>query len=170
MITVLQDEYVRLENMAKFIELVISKKLIYINRKEELVIADMKKNGLKQIYPRKKKSALIVNDEDDDEEEGTGFEYLFSLSVRQFTEQKVQELIKKKERKYEELQEIQGTPPKTFWRRDLDAMLEQWDALLKEDDILTKQAKPLASSNVGKKRKRVVKPKAKIEEPDDFIM
>lgn len=169
LISVLQDEYTRLENMAKFIDLVITKKLVYINRKEELVIADMKKNGLKQIYPRKKKSALIVEDEEEEEAEGTGYEYLFTLNVRQFTEQKVKDLINRKEKKFEELQDIQGTPPKTFWRRDLDAMLEQWDALLKEDEILNQQARPLASANV-KKRKRVSKPKAKIEDSDDFVL
>jgi DNA topoisomerase-2 len=161
LIEVLQDEYERLDNKAKFIDLVIKKKLVYINRKEEDVIADMKKHGLKQIYPRKKKNALIVDD-DQPEEEGTGYEYLFSISVRGFTAQKVDELIKQKDAKHEALQGIQGTEPKTFWRRDLDALMVQWNTILEEDELAAKEAKPLASANkkLLTKRKRVVKPKA----------
>jgi DNA topoisomerase-2 len=160
LIEVLKDEYERLDNKAKFIDLVINKKLVYINRKEEDVLEDMKKYELKQIFPRKKKNVLIV-DEDEPEEEGTGYEYLFSINVRGFTSQKVTELLKQKEEKYEALQDIQGTPPKTFWRRDLEALMAQWDAVLEEDELLAKEAKPLASANKKLlKRKRVVKPKA----------
>lgn len=174
LIYVLKDEFERLDNKAKFIDLVIKKQLIYINRKEEDVIADMKKFGLKPIYPRKKKSALIVADEeennDDAERDGNGYEYLFSINVRGFTEQKVKELIKQKDAKFVELEEIQGTPPKTFWRRDLDALLEQWDDLLAEDEALAKQAKPIAAAKTAKKRKRVVKPKAKVESSESTPM
>jgi DNA topoisomerase-2 len=167
LIYVLKDEYERLDNKAKFIELVTSKKLIYINRKEEDVVADMKKHGLKPIYPRKKKNALIVDDDNEPEEEGSGYEYLFSINVRGFTAQKVADLIKQKAVKHDELQDIQGTPPKTFWRRDLDALLEQWEAVLAEDEELIKQAKPLASAKTAKKRKRAVKPKTKVEDDKD---
>lgn len=155
----LKDEFERLDNKAKFIDLVINKKLVYINRKEEEVIADMKKHKLKQIFPRKK-SALIVEDDEPQQEDGSGYEYLFSINVRGFTAQKVQELIKQKDTKYETLQDIQATPPKTFWRRDLIALMEQWDKVLEEDELLAKEATPIASSNKkGVKRKRVAKPK-----------
>ncbi|KAI8647477.1 DNA topoisomerase [Parasitella parasitica] len=160
LILVLQDEYDRLENKAKFIDLVINKKLVYVNRKEQDVIADMKKHGLKQIYPRKKKNALVVDDDDDnnDSQDGTGYEYLFTINVRGFTAQKVAEALKSKDAKHSQLQDVQGTPPKTFWRRDLEALLKEWDNVLQEDEILASQAQPLATKRT-KKRKRVVKKK-----------
>ncbi|KAI8997263.1 DNA topoisomerase [Pilobolus umbonatus] len=156
LIMILKDEYERLDNKAKFIELVISKKLIYVNRKEEDVIEDMQKHGLKKLYPRKTTSVLAVDD--DTPEDGTGYEYLFSINVRGFTIEKVHELNKQKNKKFEELEVITGTPPKTFWRRDLEVFMEKWRDLLKQDEILSQQAKPLPS---GKplKRKRVTKPK-----------
>ncbi|KAI7907288.1 DNA topoisomerase [Cokeromyces recurvatus] len=169
LIEALKDEYERLDNKAKFIDLVINKKLVYINRKEEDVIADMKNYGLKQIYPRKKKNALIVDESAETQQKNeneTGYEYLFSINVRGFTAQKVIELRKQKDDKYNELQEVQGTPPKTFWRRDLEALMEEWEALLKEDELLAKQAKPLATANT-KKRRRVAKPKAVKTESKD---
>lgn len=157
----LTDEFVRLDNKAKFIQLVISGQLEYVNRKEELVIADMKELGLELIFPRKKKNALIVDDQnDDDEDDSNGYEYLFSINVRGFTEQKVNDLIKKKEEKLAELNNIKATTPKSFWRRDLDTLLEQWEDLLKEDEKLAEQAKPISSKvDTNKKRKRVAKPK-----------
>lgn len=170
LIYVLKDEYERLDNKAKFIELVIKKQLIYINRKEEDVVADMKKFGLKPIYPRKKKSALIVEEDEEADQDGNGYEYLFSINVRGFTEQKVKELIRQKDAKFVELEDIQGTPPKTFWRRDLDTLLEQWDDLLAEDETLAKQAKPIAAAKTAKKRKRVVKPKVKAESSESTPM
>lgn len=158
MIATLTDEYARLDNKAKFIQLVIDGKLIYVNRKEELVIADMKKHGLQPMYPLKKKSALIVEDDKDKNEGDNGFEYLFTINVRGFTEQKVKDLIKKKNEKHAQLEDIKNTEPKTFWRRDLDALTNQWLDMLKEDEALMEQAKPIAPGS-AKKRKRVMKPK-----------
>lgn len=163
MVYVLKDEYNRVENKAKFIDLVINKKLVYVNRKEEDVIADMKKHGLMQIYPRKKKNVLAVDDEEDTaEKEGTGYEYLFNINVRGFTSQKVADLLKQKDDKKKELDEVQGTPPKTFWRRDLEKLMEEWDKILAQDEEDLKTAKPLATAKT-QKRKRVMKPKVKTE-------
>jgi DNA topoisomerase-2 len=144
--------------------------LIYVNRKEQDVIADMKKHGLKQMFPRKKKSALIIEDDEDEannkDKDGTGYEYLFSINVRGFTAQKVAEALKLKDAKFLQLQDIQGTPPKTFWRRDLEALLKEWDNILEEDDLLASQAQPLATKRT-KKRKRVVKKKTEVKEEED---
>ncbi|KAI8973430.1 DNA topoisomerase [Mycotypha africana] len=164
LIYVLTDEYERLENKAKFIELVINRELTYFNRKHEDVVADMKKFGLKEIFPRKK-SALVVEEgaeqkpADDESEDSSGYSYLFDIKVREFTAQKVIDLTKKRDLKYEMLEETRGTPPTTFWRRDLEKLKKEWESLLEEDEENAKQAKPMATSQT-KKRKRTLKPKA----------
>ncbi|KAG0179042.1 DNA topoisomerase 2 [Apophysomyces sp. BC1034] len=164
LIFVLKDEYERLDNKSRFIELVINNQLVYVNRKEEEVVADMEKHGLKRMYPRKKKNVLATEDEDNEndvvnDKDNNGFEYLFSINVRGFTAKKVEELRKQRENKLRELEEITATPPKTFWKKDLEILMQQWDVMLQEDDLLSQQAKPLATKN-PRKRKRVVKPKA----------
>ncbi|PHZ15501.1 DNA topoisomerase II [Rhizopus microsporus ATCC 52813] len=170
LITVLKHEYERLDNKAKFIQLVIDEKLQFFNRKKADVIADMKEHGLQQIYPLKRKNALVQDDDEDpnnqaEEQEGTGYEYLFSISVSGFTREKVEELHKQRDTKLEELEDIQGTPPKTFWRRDLEALLKEWESILEEDAEYEKTAKPMATSDAGKKRKRApVKKKVKQED------
>lgn len=100
MIEKLQDEYERLDNKSKFIELVIEKKLVYVNRNEEDVIKDFEKHGLKRIYPRKDMKRDILAKEDQEDEEppsedqisatgDSGYNYLFDINVRGFTRQKV---------------------------------------------------------------------------------
>jgi DNA topoisomerase-2 len=96
----LQDEYERLDNKSKFIELVIEKKLVYVNRNEQDVIRDFEEHGLKRIYPKKDLKQDILAQEDDEREEtpsedqipsinDTGYDYLFDINVRGFTRQKV---------------------------------------------------------------------------------
>jgi DNA topoisomerase-2 len=96
----LQDEYERLDNKSKFIELVIEKKLVYVNRNEQDIIRDFEKHGLKRIYPKKDAKHDILAQEDADQEEystdeqipsngDSGYDYLFEINVRGFTRQKV---------------------------------------------------------------------------------
>ncbi|KAF7726958.1 DNA topoisomerase 2 [Apophysomyces ossiformis] len=169
LIYVLNDEYERLDNKSRFIELVINDQLVYINRKEEDVIADMEKHGLKRMYPRKKKNVLATEDDEGDNEaadsSNNGYEYLFTINVRGFTVKKVEELRKQRENKLKELEEVKATSAQAFWKRDLDVLMEQWDAILQEDEILNQQAKPLATAKT-RKRKRVTKPKAVKKEED----
>ncbi|KAI9276359.1 DNA topoisomerase [Sporodiniella umbellata] len=165
LIYVLKDEYERLENKAKFISYVIDGKLAYVNRKEEDVTKDMEELGIKKIYPLKKKNVLVTESSDDGstlapEEDLNGYEYLFTINVRGFTKKKIEDLLALKEKKYNEMQDIQCTPPKTFWRRDLEALLKEWDHILALDEEHERNSKPLDSASV-KKRKRA-SPKKKV--------
>jgi DNA topoisomerase-2 len=166
MIEVLRDEYERLDNKARFIQLVIDKKLVYINRKQEEVVKDMKSNDLKQLFNSKQKKVKAADEESSDEEEGedtsndsgeSGYEYLFNLNVRAFTVKKVADLNKQRDNKLEQLETIQGTAPKTFWRKDIEKLLLEWDAVLEKDEEVASNAEPLKKSS---KKKRSLKSKA----------
>ncbi|KAI9313726.1 DNA topoisomerase [Dichotomocladium elegans] len=138
LLEVLADEFERLDNKARFMELVIKKELVYINRKEEDVIADFEKHGLKRIFPLKKRNVLATEDAEETQNGGeggsqsdNGYEYLFSINVRGFTMQKVEELRKQRESKLKEKEEVQATDIKVMWRRDLDNVLKHWDVSVK---------------------------------------
>ncbi|KAI8393721.1 DNA topoisomerase [Radiomyces spectabilis] len=175
LIYVLQDEYDRLDNKSRFIELVLNGDLVYHNRKEEDVIADMQTLGLKRIYPRKKKNVLVTEDDegnqlDTAEGQDSGYDYLFTISVRGFTTQKVADMRHQRESKLNELETVKATSPKDFWRQDLNAFLEQWEAILAEDEKLAQQAKPLASAKTTKRKRGPPKakaPKAPKKEAED---
>ncbi|KAI7856115.1 DNA topoisomerase [Circinella umbellata] len=162
LIRVLEYEFSQLDNKARFIELVIKKELIYINRKEEDVIADFEKHDLKRIYPLKKRSVLATEDVEEEQQQQTGssgYEYLFSISVRGFTLQKVEELRKQRQKKLSEMETIKSTTPKDFWRKDLEVIMAQWREILREDEELAANAKPLASSNKLKRKRTTIKKK-----------
>lgn len=132
-------------------ELVIDKKLVFIHRKEEDIVADMERLGLERIYPLKKKNVLATEDEDPQEEEGAGYDYLFSINMRGFTTEKVgsrrkprpfhwmklivhvcvylqvKQLRAERDTKEKEIAEVRSTHPKDFWRRDLDNVLTHWE-------------------------------------------
>ncbi|KAI8328206.1 DNA topoisomerase [Chlamydoabsidia padenii] len=170
LVYVLQDDYDRLHNKANFIELVLANKLAYYNRKEKDITADMESLGLKKIFSRKSRNALLTEDDDEGNDEDTGagkskeqggndagYDYLFSISIRGFTEEKLIDLRRQRDKKFDELQVVKNTAPTAFWNRDLDAFLERWDEMLKEDEELARLAKPLAPtklSAIKRKRKR----------------
>ncbi|ORZ11150.1 DNA topoisomerase [Absidia repens] len=172
LVYVLQDDYDRLHNKANFIELVLAGKLAYYNRKEKDITNDMASLGLKKIFSRKQRNVLSAPEEDEDEDEGdgpgkpkekggsdAGYDYLFSINIRGFTEEKLVELRRQRDKKHEELEIVKNTTPTTFWNRDLDAFLVQWDEMLAEDEELARLAKPIAPSAIKvkqqRKRKRV---------------
>lgn len=175
MVYVLQDDYERLHNKANFIEFVLNDQLKYYKRKEKDIIVDMEKLGLKKMYSRQKKSVLAVDDHDDDDDEGdkkkdktnkkeqknedSGYDYLFTVNIRGFTEEKIAELRRQRDNKKSELDQVKATAPTDFWKKDLDKFLIEWDLILKEDEEMARLAKPLATSKQATKRKRVTKPK-----------
>ncbi|KAI8140715.1 DNA topoisomerase [Fennellomyces sp. T-0311] len=180
LLRVLEDEFSRLDNKARFIELVINNELKYVNRKEEDVIADFEKHDLKRIYPLKKRSVLATEDAEDnaDAQDGSGYEYLFTINVQgkyiyaparrhQLTiALQVAELRRQREEKHQEIQIITGKTPKDLWKKDLEVVLAHWRDIVREDAEIAANAKPLKSSKVTK-RKRVVKKKpAKKDESD----
>lgn len=102
LVSVLKYEYSRLDNRARFVDLVVSGQLKYVNRPKKEIIKDMEKFKLEKIYPMKKKSVLVTEEDEGDESnnnssktqesnthEGTGFEYLFSMSVISFSREMV---------------------------------------------------------------------------------
>ncbi|KAI7864932.1 DNA topoisomerase [Spinellus fusiger] len=164
LIAMLDEEYLRADNKSRFIQLVIDKTLVYIDRKEEEVVANMEKHGLKRMHPQKGNVLVTVSDDDENTEEessgdSSGYEYLFNINVRGFTVKKVEELRKQRDTKLKELEAIKTKDPKDFWREDLDAFVVQWEALLEEDRIAMQNSKPMASV-LGTKRKTKAKPKA----------
>ncbi|KAI8096341.1 DNA topoisomerase [Halteromyces radiatus] len=162
---VLQDDYDRLHNKANFIELILDNKLAYYNRKEKDIVADMEKLGLQKIFSRKQRN-ILATDDDDNGEQGesgkpkdqggndAGYDYLFSINIRGFTEEKLVELRKQRDKKLEELKIVKNTAPTTFWKKDLMEFLEQWDLILKEDEELARFAKPIAPSNITKRKRK----------------
>lgn len=73
----------------------------------------------------------------------------------------IEDLNKQKTSKLHELNTIEATTAKQFWKRDLEAVLKKWEEILKADEEFAKHAKPLQPSKAVKRKRTVKKPTKK---------
>ena len=55
------------------------------------------------------------------------YEYLLAMAIGSLTLEKVQELCAERDRLNKEVDELRKETPKSFWRKDLDALDRQLD-------------------------------------------
>jgi len=131
-----------LSEKARFIEMVITEKLKVKNRKREALIEDLKKNNFRTSHEITEGDDIdMPGSEDDDgnapDEQGTrkskkrsgGWDYLLGMPLWSLTKEKVEELKKQLETKAKEVEELEFTAPEELWERDLDAILDELDAI-----------------------------------------
>ena len=66
----------------------------------------------------------------DDGDEKLDYDYLLDMSIRSLTKQKKEVLLAERDRKVEELYQLQKKTPKDLWREDLDAFMKQLQVAL----------------------------------------
>jgi len=98
----LTDENNKISNMVKFIQLVISGKLVLNNRKKLEIEQDMDKNGIGRIE--------------------NSFNYLLGMSLYSLTAEKVDELLKQQKSKIAELNKLKKTSENQLWVDDLEVL------------------------------------------------
>merc|ERR1712232_654903 len=145
-----------LSNRARFIKMIIEKKLKISNRKKADVVKDLTKMKFQKfgdvVPPR------------------TGFEYLLIMQIASLTYEKYEELKKMAKDKSRELEEVKRTPIKTMWSRDLDRLEAGIEELYAKEAEEIQGAKERKKGKKGKstsqKRKRDDKDKDKDDEND----
>ena len=94
------------------------------------------------------------------------YDYLLSLNFWNITYEKVEELLKQKEMKEKELEELKMTPVETLWIKDLDSFLEELDKYEKqeeEDRLVAEKLNKNKDGKVDKKKKRKKPEKNKLD-------
>ena len=64
---------------------------------------------------------------------GPDYDYLMSMPMWNLTQEKIDELCKKRDEKKQELDELKATPKEVLWRRDLQEFLAKLDEV-EEDE------------------------------------
>jgi len=126
-----------LSEKARFIELVIEEKLKVKNRKREQLIEDLRKNNFRTFYEITDGDDLEDQEEGDNQEPGAqkkkkrsgGWDYLLGMPLWSLTKERVQDLQKQLATKESELEDLEFTAPEELWERDLDAILDELDAI-----------------------------------------
>mmetsp|Transcript_86709 Transcript_86709/g.135717 ORF Transcript_86709/g.135717 Transcript_86709/m.135717 type:complete len:1216 (-) Transcript_86709:139-3786(-) len=130
-----------LNNRARFIKMIIEKKLKINNRKKADVVKDL--------------TRLKFQKFGDTKPPRTGFEYLLIMQIASLTLERRLELEKMAREKAAELKKVQATAPKQMWLHDLDvleAIIQDMWAKDAEDDPKAKGKK--GKRDKGKKRVR----------------
>ncbi|KAI5885142.1 type II DNA topoisomerase [Schizophyllum commune H4-8] len=153
----LQVQLSRLNNQARFIQMIVDRQLIVSNRKKVDIVADLRKHDFRP-FPKIAKAKEAGEDEptveqEEEEEEDidddkNAYDYLLNMAIHSLTREKIERLRKQSQDKEEELNTLLAKSPKQMWNEDLDDFLVQWDASLREWD-----AKKEVDSS-GKKVKR----------------
>lgn len=125
LIGILKQQLKYEKNKYRFLKEVINGDLRIHKRDEEKVIADL----VERKYDKKNES----------------YEYLLSMQIRSFTQQKLENLMKNIEKIKKELEETINTSEKDMWIKELDEFDAEYDKWLKiiekEDLIIDKKEK-----------------------------
>merc|ERR1719420_2200804 len=121
-----------LANRARFIHMIITKKLHINNRKKKDIVKDLTRLKFRKFG--------------DTKEPRTGYEYLLVMHIVSLTKERKEELEKLLKLKTEELRRLMKTSIQQMWSEDLDRLEAAVNCMFAQD------AKPGTASD-GKKKK-----------------
>ncbi|KAJ2993089.1 DNA topoisomerase 2 [Globomyces sp. JEL0801] len=164
----LNADHLKIDNRVRFVMEIIEGTLIVQNRKKSDLLATLKASKYDPIY----KSKASNNSDEEVETNEHGYDYLLSMPIWNLTMEKVQQLIKEKEQKEEQIKLLLGQTPIDLWRTDLDSFLAQWDAFeteMKELESVKPNNKTQANKRGPQKRTidQMFKKKAVVKSDDD---
>nr|POE91802.1 dna topoisomerase 2 [Quercus suber] len=159
-------ELLKLENKVRFILAVVKGEIVVSNRKRADLFVELQTKGFTP-FPKKTKAVEpeVAGATDDTEEtevkspadsssngvQISDYEYLLAMAIGSLTIEKVQELCAERDKLNKEVDDLRKETPKSFWRKDLDALDGQLDELEKSDA----QSEELRKKMRGKARESV---------------
>jgi len=132
-----------LNNRARFIKMIIEKKLKINNRKKADVVKDLTRLKFQRFGDVKPPR--------------TGYEYLLIMQIASLTKERYEELLRLAKEKAAELEKVKSTPHQVMWLHDLDALETAIKDLYAKDEADSAKAskgKKGKAENVGKGKKR----------------
>ncbi|XWV25223.1 mg403 protein [Tupanvirus deep ocean] len=148
----------------KFVEGVISDKIIVFKKKTEEIIKQLE--DLK--FPK-----LSNDDDDDNTNEGNDgesktknktknpYKYLTSMTIIRFSKDEVEKLRKEIENKKEEIETLENKTPSQIWEEELDELLETYDVWEAECDTAFDELMIQKKGSNGKRKRRAPKKSSK---------
>merc|ERR1719375_165590 len=131
-------------NRARFIALIVAKKLHINNRKKADVVKDLTRLKFQKFGETKPPR--------------TGFEYLLIMQIASLTRERYEELCRMAKEKAAELEKVKKTSPSQMWVHDLDNLEaiidDMWAKDAEEDPKAGKKQRKAAKPGKGQKRKR----------------
>ncbi|XP_046912268.2 DNA topoisomerase 2-alpha [Dermatophagoides farinae] len=150
-----EAELLKLENQLRFIFELDERKIITKNTKKKEYI----KLLIEQKYdsdPVKAWHDTTSNNENENVEDGDkmpeteeekkyDFDYLIDMAIRTMLRENVQKLFQKRDAKKSELEELKRSTPKMLWEKDLDAFVEEYERLEKNEREIQKKSAEISN-------------------------
>jgi DNA topoisomerase-2 len=166
----LREELEKLDNKVRFVQSVISGKLVISNKKKSDLLAELKAQGFKAFSA--KISAANEEDEIADIEEGN-YDYLLGMKLWSLTQEKVQQLITERNVKREELNILATKTAEDLWMHDLDCLekaLDDFEQNIEKDRLAELKAQEKARSGKGGTKSGAGKSKKTYESDEDDLI
>ncbi|KAJ3203013.1 DNA topoisomerase 2 [Entophlyctis luteolus] len=178
MLAKLTFEWTKLDNKVRFIQEIITGKLVIQNRKRAEIVRDLVARDYFRVPKTKSEKASelqegdLVNDGDESAESdnkgaASDFDYLLTMPLWTLSFEKIEQLAKERKQKQNEITELTGKSPTMLWKMDLDEFLVHWDNYEQEMSMIE-------SSRIARKGKggaiKIKRPPAKKKnyEDDDY--
>ena len=114
-------------NQARFVQMIVDKKLNVSNRRKAEIVGDLRRHGFRA-FP--KGHSKEESEEDDEEGEGESqgdFDYLLGMAIWSLTKEKISKLREQAGEKERELRKLLEKSAQDLWNADLDKFLEEWE-------------------------------------------
>ncbi|XP_033100510.1 DNA topoisomerase 2-alpha-like isoform X2 [Anneissia japonica] len=165
----LEAESNKLNNQARFILEKIEGKLVIENKTKRDMISLLLRNGYES-DPVKALKETMENAADTDEDDmgedtestvsaassgsGPDYNYLLGMAMWNLTKEKKDDLLKNRDTKAKELGDLRRKTPKSLWRDDLKAFMEELETVEKKEKDDMVEGDKIASKAAAKANKR----------------
>ncbi|XP_073534084.1 DNA topoisomerase 2-beta isoform X1 [Phyllobates terribilis] len=158
-------EAARLNNQARFILEKIQGKITIENKSKRELIQMLLQKGFESDPVKAWKEAQEKSTEEDDMQDpnddnssdsgatsGPDFNYILNMSLWSLSKEKVDELIKQRDMKEKELNDLKRKSPSDLWKEDLAAFIDELDKVeaQEKEDILAGFAGKAIKGKIGK--------------------
>ncbi|KAH9909129.1 DNA topoisomerase [Xylariomycetidae sp. FL2044] len=141
-------DYRKLKNQARFIQEIMDGKLV-VSRKKKVVIVGELRERKYEAFSKNIDTKKTKGEEDDEEgdvqeedevetnDDSRGYDYLLSMPIWSFTQERLDRLKEQITKKKAEHDELQALSEKDLWCKDLDDFEAEWENQLRLDAEIT---------------------------------
>ncbi|KAF9015391.1 DNA topoisomerase [Cyathus striatus] len=171
----LQNAFEKVSNQARFVQMIVDKKLTVSNRKKSDIIAELRQLKFRA-FPKVRTKVVTEEQEEEEEEEEEGtasdYDYLLTMPIYNLTKEKIEKLKEQAMQRESELLALLGRSPKELWNEDLDHFLEGWEASCREyEEKTTKDSrgKTVKRKQTTLRTRKSIGGRKGSESDDDFM-
>ncbi|KAI0971156.1 DNA topoisomerase [Xylaria arbuscula] len=145
-LNVYHSDYRKLKNQARFIQEIMDDQLVVSRKKKQVIVAELRERKYEAFAKNtdmKKTKDEDEEDEDDNEkaadanDDAHGYDYLLSMPIWSFTQERLDRLKEQIAKKKTEHDELQKLSEKDLWCKDLDDFEAEWENQLRLDQEIT---------------------------------